>query len=153
MKTLEIKKNWKDKEYLKVNGAVEGQIPDFHPDKELFDSMIHRNSGILVEKEKRDNPDRLCFNRLGTSSFGRDSFTIEGNYVKTLVRFWSPKNISDLKKRFEELNTLTSEFDFHLTSVTDFEEDPGERTYQATFTFFTVPKGTDIPKMITDSIL
>ena len=59
-------------------------------------------------------------------------------YIRIPLRiYWTDKMISDLKKRFDKLNEATQELNFNFISVDDFDEDPGERTWDPRI-YFTI---------------
>ena len=49
--------------------------------------------------------------------------------------FWNEKMRESLQKRFDELNSKTEEFSFELTDTSDWDEEPGERTWDARINF------------------
>lgn len=49
--------------------------------------------------------------------------------------YWTDKMISNLKKRFDKLNEATQELNFNFISADDFDEDPGERTWDPRINF------------------
>ena len=65
----------------------------------------------------------------------------DGYYLRVYnLEYWNDKEVNAVKKAFEIANTQTEKYDFEFYSVTDYDEDPGERTYPASISFFAVDK-------------
>jgi len=75
--------------------------------------------------------------RFGSGGYnGRD-----GYYLRVYdLEYWEDEEVDAVKKAFEMANTQTEKYDFEFYSVTDYDEDPGERTYPASISFFAVEK-------------
>lgn len=137
-----------------IKGDTDELIHAEHGDRVLFDNIVtpRISSGMLYLREEAEGvkfPERLH-----GSSKGGEGFSIEGNYIRvSALRWWSPENVATLKNRFKKLNENTEEFNFYLMNVTDFEEDPGERTWPASFSFFAYPKNEELPEIIKKQLL
>ena len=67
----------------------------------------------------------------------------EGYYLRIPMedlKIWGDGQIETLIKTFDEINSETSEYTFEYYTVDNFEEDPGERYYEASFNFLAEPK-------------
>ena len=70
----------------------------------------------------------------------------EGYYLRVpSIRGWTTKQEEDLRLAFDEANQKTKKYTFELHDVEDWEEEPGERYWDASFTFFATPARTSEP--------
>ena len=113
-------------DFLKEN-REKGYFPDdlraleSHPDIELLINTIEDKVGIDVERYIR-----------GYKGPGG-----EGVYLRTpSLRIWNDEVIDTLKRAFDTANERTEEYNFEYASTSDWEEEPGERTWDADFAFF-----------------
>ena len=101
---------------------------DYHPDIEILINTIEDKVGIDVEKYIR-----------GYKGPGGD-----GVYLRTpSLRVWNDEIEDTLKRAFDAANERTKEYTFEFNSTGDWEEEPGERTWDADFSFFIDEKGGD----------
>jgi hypothetical protein len=120
-------------DFLKEN-REKGYFPDdlraleSHPDIEILINTIEDKVGIDVERYIR-----------GYKGPGG-----EGVYLRTpSLRIWDDKVIDTLKRAFDAANERTEEYNFEYATTSDWEEEPGERTWDADFAFFIDEKGED----------
>ena len=120
-------------DFLKEN-REKGYNPDdlraleSHPDIELLINTIEDKVGIDIERFIR-----------GYSGPGG-----EGVYLRTpSLRVWNDEVETTLKRAFDAANERTEEYNFEFNSTGDWEEEPGERTWDADFSFFIDEKGGD----------
>ena len=126
------------KEALTPNSLKEGREKGYsgqdfialesHPDIELLINTIEDKVGIDVEKKIR-----------GYTGPGG-----EGVYLRTpSLRIWNDKVIDTLKRAFDAANERTEEYTFEYSTISDWDEEPGERTWDADFAFFIDKKAVE----------
>jgi len=70
----------------------------------------------------------------------------EGYYLRVPhIRGWTTKQEEDLRLAFDEANQKTKKYTFELYNVEDEETEPGERIWNASFTFFATPARSSEP--------
>ena len=112
--------------YLKENRERGYSIDDLraldsHPDIELLINTIEDKVGIDIEKHIR----------------GYRGPEGEGVYLRTpSLQVWNDEVENTLKRAFDAANERTEEYNFEFGSTDDWEEEPGERTWDASFAFF-----------------
>ena len=73
--------------------------------------------------------------RLGSGSYnGRGGYYIK--MPNSGIRYWDENSIKAVESAFNEANKLSKEYDFEYQGVTDYEEDPGERSWPASIGLF-----------------
>ena len=76
-----------------------------------------------------------------------DAHSKDGHYIKTPRIFgWNEADANDVKDALVLASEKTSEYDFIFHDTTDYEEDPGERSWDASFNFFCMEKGLPLEK-------
>ena len=116
-----------------VVGKVDTYELQNHDDLKLLINAVKKTLNIDVET------------RLGSASGSSQSGErYDGFYLRTRdIRYWDDNSQKDLKKAFEETNQQTTIYTFELRSTDDWEEEPGERTWDASFIFSATPKVGD----------
>ncbi len=120
-------------DYLKENREDGYLLDDLralesHPDIEILINTIKDKVGIDVDNRIRGYK-------------GPDG---EGVYLRTpSLRIWDDEVIDVLKRAFDAANERTEELNFEFSTTSDWEEEPGERTWDADFAFFIDEKGGD----------
>ena len=73
-------------------------------------------------------------------SLGSGSYNGRGGYYIKMprheIRYWGDNSIKAVESAFNEANKLSKEYDFEYQGVTDYEEDPGERSWPASIGLF-----------------
>jgi hypothetical protein len=107
---------------MQIKKYIDGRIPSNHPDLELLAKNCE------------------CDNYLSEASGTHADYQYQGNYFRvTFLKYWSRNSIEGLKNSFEKTNKQTSEYQFELLFVDDFESDD-DRYWDATFTFLSHKK-------------
>ena len=70
---------------------------------------------------------------------------VEGNYIDTKeIRFWDDKKGQEYKdylnQKVEDFNNKSQSYNMEITDYTDWEKEPGERFWNARYTFVFIPK-------------
>mgnify|MGYP001406441385 FL=1 len=100
-----------------------GKLPDF----ELLRKNVSQMLGVEVDDDVRSGR----YN-------GR-----EGYYSRISRRDltnWNEEQIEKLKQAFEKTNLESENYEFEYNGVSDFEVEPGERDYPASFDYFATEK-------------
>jgi hypothetical protein len=98
-------------------------LTDDHSDLGTFLSVIFKKDPSVFGELVSEDDDFNFHVRLG-------SWTIIG---------WTDALRKKLQERFNEVNTLTSEYEFTLGDLSNWDEEPGERTFPARI-YFTISK-------------
>jgi hypothetical protein len=126
------------KEALKPNFLNESMASskelENHPDFDTLITALEDSLGIEMERTLR------------TGNYnGR-----EGYYLRTPdVGTWTENANETITRALDKANTKAQDYTFEYESVSDFEEDPGERTWDAAIEFF-ADKKEDDDEMWTD---
>ena len=56
------------------------------------------------------------------------------------LKDWSKEQIEKLKQAFKKTNSESENYEFEYNGVSDFEVEPGERNYPASFDYFATEK-------------
>ena len=112
-----------ENELDELNSYEMGKLPDF----ELLRKNVSQMLGVEVDDDVRSG----MYN-------GR-----EGYYSRISRRDltdWSKEQIEKLKQAFKKTNFESNDYEFEYNSVSDFEVEPGERDYPASFDYFATEK-------------
>ncbi len=119
--------NFNLNKYFKNQYLAEGDITpsdispyklEKHPDIKIFADALSKALGFDVEQS------------LGSGSYnGRGGYYIK--MPRREIRYWGDDSIKAVESAFNEANKLSKEYDFEYQGVTDYEEDPGERSWPA----------------------
>ena len=94
-----------------------------HPDIKILTDALSRALRFEVEQ------------RLGSGSYnGRGGYYIR--MPRREIRYWGEDSIKAVESAFNEANKLSKEYNFEYEGVTDYEEDPGERSWPADISLF-----------------
>ncbi len=110
------------------------RIAEDHNDL-LFLANELTNNGFRFDRGWKN--EKLPCLRESSSAFkdGDKTIRVEANYIRVSnLRYWTDEDILKIKKVLENTSKKTNTYSFELGSVCDFEEDPGERTWDASFT-------------------
>lgn len=106
-----------------------------HNDLRLFDEIVipvsSKEDGGLYDPTRDGEGGNLGLRNASHCDLG-----IRGNYVNVGRFFWNDKTIAALQTRFDKLNSQTSEFTFHLLECDNYDEELGERIWEANFSFY-----------------
>lgn len=98
-----------------------------HPDIKIFADTLSKMLNVNVEQ------------RLGSGRYnGR-----EGYYIKMprQIMYWDrDQDKIKVEAIFDKINKLTKEYEFELNDLTDYDEEPGERSWPANVGFFVKEK-------------
>ena len=100
-----------------------------HPDFDLFRSVIFPK--VDIHDEVHTSAVYFMDGRLSEDS---DEFHVR---VPVQRLFWDDRKIALLRKRFDKLNSMTNKLQFVLGKTCDWDEEIGERTWDARI-YFTV---------------
>lgn len=98
-------------------------------------SHTHPDLAILCECTNT-KPDEL------RSSFHGGPDAYESNYMKVnFLRYWTPEDSNTLSEQFAEANSKTSEYEFVIDDLTDYEvEWDNDRAWLASFGIKSIKK-------------
>ena len=107
----------------KLTSYQMGQLYDF--------KLLRKNVSQMLDVEVDDRV------RSGTYN-GREgyNFRISSKDLKD----WSKEQIEKLKQAFKKTNSESEDYEFEYNGVSDFEIEPGERNYPASFDYFATRK-------------
>ena len=117
-----------------VVGKVDNYELQNHDDLKLLINAVEKIMDINVET------------RLGSASGmkRKSGERYDGFYLRTRdIRFWNDNAERDIRKAFDEANQQTTIYSFELQHTDDWDEEPGERTWDASFIFTATPKVGD----------
>ena len=130
--------NFNLNKYFKNQYLAEGDITpsdispyklEKHSDIKIFADALSKALGFDVEQS------------LGSGSYnGRGGYYIK--MPRHEIRYWGDNSIKAVESAFNEANKLSKEYDFEYQGVTDYEEDPGERSWPASIGLFIKEKET-----------
>jgi len=122
---------------INENMALSKELEN-HPDFDTLITALEDSLRIEIEKSLRSG-----------NYNGR-----EGYYLRTPdVDSWSEGARESITRALDKANAKSQDYTFEYESVSDFEEDPGERTWDAAIEFFADLKGENInesPKYLDD---
>ena len=100
-----------------------GQLYDF--------KLLRKNVSQMLDVEVDDSVRSGIYN-------GREgyNFRISSKDLKD----WSKEQIEKLKQAFKKTNSKSEDYEFEYNGVSNFEVEPGERNYPASFDFFATRK-------------
>ena len=124
--------NFNLNKYFKNQYLTEGDITpsdispyklEKHSDIKIFADALSKALGFDVEQN------------LGSGSYnGRGGYYIK--MPRYEIRYWGDDSIKAVESAFNEANKLSKEYNFEYQGVTDYEEDPGERSWPASIGLF-----------------
>jgi len=124
--------NFNLNKYFKNQYLAEGDITpsdispykiEKHSDIKIFVDALSKALGFDIEQS------------LGSGSYnGRGGYYIK--MPRREIRYWGDDSIKAVESAFNEANKLSKEYDFEYQGVTDYEEDPGERSWPANVGLF-----------------
>ena len=93
-----------------------------HSDIKVLTDALSKSLGFDVEQ------------RLGSGSYnGRGGYYIK---IYNDIRYWDENSIKAVKSAFNEANKLSKEYEFEHQGVSDYEIEPGERSWPASIGLF-----------------
>jgi len=126
MDNFNLNKYFKN-QYLSEGDITPSDISPYklekHSDIKIFADALSKALGFDVEQS------------LGSGSYnGRGGYYIK--MPRREIRYWGDNSIKAVESAFNEANKLSKEYDFEYQGVTDYEEDPGERSWPASIGLF-----------------
>ena len=138
--------NFNLNKYFKNQYLTEGDITpsdispyklEKHSDIKIFADALSKALGFDVEQS------------LGSGSYnGRGGYYIK--MPRREIRYWGDDSIKAVKSAFNEANKLSKEYNFEYEGVTDYEEDPGERSWPASIGLFIQEKSLNEDKYLSN---
>ena len=129
-------------DFQKLNERVHVSVPNDHPDFQIMKDVL-KEYGIEIESPfnyREDLPQRIV-NLRSFSSVNLEKEVTEGNYIRVNnLRYWSEDMISKLIQAFGDINDQTEDYLFIYFGVDDYELEPGERSWPASFKFTAINK-------------
>ena len=112
------------------------RIEEDHKDLLVLASEL-TNNGFTFDRDWKNKDLPLLRGAMVSNQTTR----IEANYIRVKnLRYWESEDILKIKNTLIGASKKTNEYSFELGSISDFEEDPGERTWDAQFIFYSHKK-------------
>ena len=126
MDNFNLKKYFK-KQYLSEGDITPSDISPYklqdYSDIKVLTDALSKSLGFDVEQ------------RLGSGSYnGRGGYYIK--MPNSGIRYWGENSIKAVKSAFNEANKLSKEYEFEHQGVSDYEIEPGERSWPASIGLF-----------------
>ncbi len=115
------------KQYLSEGDITPSDISPYklqdYSDIKVLTDALSKSLGFDVEQ------------RLGSGSYnGRGGYYIK--MPNSGIRYWDENSIKAVKSAFNEANKLSKEYEFEYQGVSDYEIEPGERSWPASIGLF-----------------
>ena len=118
-------------DFLQENMALSKELEN-HPDFDILVTTLEDSLGIEIERNLRS----------GTYN-GR-----EGHYLRTPdVGTWTENAKESISKALDKASAKAQDHTFEYSGISDYEVEPGERTWDASIEFFADLKGESVNEM------